>query len=385
MVIAFISNFINHHQVLVADCLYQLTGGNYHFIETCEMPVRFKKSGYDDFSNRPYIVKAYKDEIIKAKAKKICQEADVLISVAGNSCLEYEIIRAKTGKLLIEYSERWLKKGLRNLLSPRFLKWMWAYHKILKNSPCYKLCSGAYVANDMYLVNAFKNKCFKWGYFTKVNDLDIDEVVARKSNDKISVLWVGRFISWKHPEYMLHLAEAMQELCLNVEINMVGGGELKDLIQGQINKRKLSNIYLLGNMRNEEVLHLLRDHHIFCLTSDRNEGWGAVLNEAMSNGCAVVASDQIGSVPFLIQDERNGSIYQNNNITQFIEKVIKLVEDKYVREKISKNAYYTMMNLWSPSVAANNLLTLIDCLINDNELSIKEGPCSPAYPYSYRK
>jgi glycosyltransferase involved in cell wall biosynthesis len=45
---------------------------------------------------------------------------------------------------------------------------------------------------------------------------------------------------------------------------------------------------------------------VFIFTSDRNEGWGAVLNEAMGSGCAVVAADLIGSVPYLIEHKKMG-------------------------------------------------------------------------------
>ena len=44
----------------------------------------------------------------------------------------------------------------------------------------------------------------------------------------------------------------------------------------------------------------MESSHIFLLfTSDRNEG--AALNESMNSGCAVVASDAIGSVPYLMR------------------------------------------------------------------------------------
>lgn len=43
MTIAFFSNFLNHHQVHVADELYQLTNGKYIFVEVMEMPEWLKK------------------------------------------------------------------------------------------------------------------------------------------------------------------------------------------------------------------------------------------------------------------------------------------------------------------------------------------------------
>ena len=52
---------------------------------------------------------------------------------------------------------------------------------------------------------------------------------------------------------------------------------------------------------------------IFLFTSDRQEGWGAVLNEAMNSGCAVVASHLIGAVPFLKKKKKNGLVYSSGD------------------------------------------------------------------------
>ena len=50
----------------------------------------------------------------------------------------------------------------------------------------------------------------------------------------------------------------------------------------------------------------MKKHHIYCLTSDKNEGWGAVLNEAMSSGCCPVSSIEAGATPYLVKDGVNG-------------------------------------------------------------------------------
>ena len=57
----------------------------------------------------------------------------------------------------------------------------------------------------------------------------------------------------------------------------------------------------------------MRKHEIFLFTSDRNEGWGAVSNESMSNGCILVGSDGIGSIPFLVEDGVSGITFKRAN------------------------------------------------------------------------
>lgn len=48
MKVVFITNYINHHQALVADEFYRLLGENYCFVATIEMYEWRKKLGYPD-------------------------------------------------------------------------------------------------------------------------------------------------------------------------------------------------------------------------------------------------------------------------------------------------------------------------------------------------
>ena len=99
----------------------------------------------------------------------------------------------------------------------------------------------------------------------------------------------------------------------------------------------------------------------------------------MSQGCAVVGSHEIGSVPFLLEDGVNGLIFKSCSIDSLYTKVKELLDNPKLLASIRNNAVHTMQTKWSPKVAAQNLLTLIDDLQNGRDTSIKEGPCSKAY------
>ena len=132
-----------------------------------------------------------------------------------------------------------------------------------------------------------------------------------------------------------------------------------------------------GNLPNDEILIEMRKHDIFLFTSDKNEGWGAVLNEAMSCGCAVVASNKIGSVPFLIEDGVNGLIFKSENMDSFEDKVVELLNNPAKRAELSCNATKTMSDVWSPNNAAKQFLNLVGALQGGNEHMLPEtGPCS---------
>ncbi len=379
MNIAFYTNFINHHQVLLADELYQLSGGQYRFVETMPMFDWLKSGGYDDFSSRPYVLQAWKDDASKKKAEELCVNADV--AIFGADSLDYQIIRAKTGKLSFEASERWLKKGILNLLSPRLLRNMWYYHTLFRKKPVYKLCSSAYAAGDQYKMFSYKDRCYKWGYFTRVDDYDIEASLDNRQATEFHLMWCARFLKWKHPEMAIKLAARLKAKGYAFTLDMYGSGVELERMQLLARQLEVTDVVrFCSNLPNDQILEQMRCHDIFLFTSDRNEGWGAVANEAMSNGCVLVASDAVGSVPFLVKDGENGCVFKSCDLDSLMNKVEYLLNNRTEIRRLAVNGYLTMKTVWSPENAARNLMTLIDDLRNGRDTSVADGPCSKALP-----
>lgn len=379
MTIVFVSNFINHHQSLWSDELFKVLLGHYYFVETQKMYDWLKSGGYDDFSSRPYVLQAWKDDASKKKAEELCINADV--AIFGADSLDYQIMRAKTGKLSFEVSERWLKKGILNLLSPRLLRNMWYYHTLFRKKPVYKLCSSAYAAGDQYKMFSYKDRCYKWGYFTRVDDYDIEASLDKRKDAVFRLMWCARFLKWKHPEMAIKLAARLKAKGYAFTLDMYGSGvelERMQLLSRQLDVTDV--VRFCGNLPNDQILEQMRCHDIFLFTSDRNEGWGAVANEAMSNGGVLVGSDAIGSVPFLVKDGENGCVFKSCDLDSLMNKVEYLLNNRTEIRRLAVNGYLTMKTVWSPENAARNLMTLIDDLRNGRDTSVADGPCSKALP-----
>ena len=220
MVISFFSNFFNHHQSNLADELYELTNGEFYFVELVPMPEIFAFNGYE-MIHRPYIVRAWKDNDSKELARRLCVESDVVL-FGGKESLKYQRKRATTNKLSFEVSERWFKRGFVNILSPNLLKNMLFYHTIFRKRPFYKLCASAYAANDQYLMKSYVGKCYKWGYFTNVINGLASSRFKPHEDRKIRIMWCSRFIGWKHPELAVHLANKLKENNYTFQLSMYG-------------------------------------------------------------------------------------------------------------------------------------------------------------------
>lgn len=98
-------------------------------------------------------------------------------------------------------------------------------------------------------------------------------------------------------------------------LDLVGSGPEYESLRQLIPELGLDGIASLrGEMPPEDVRREMQRTDIFVFTSDFQEGWGSVLNEAMSSGCAVVASHAAGATPLLVQSGVNGLVYPSGDI-----------------------------------------------------------------------
>ena len=140
---------------------------------------------------------------------------------------------------------------------------------------------------------------------------------------------------------------------------------------------------MVGHVPSDKVKDYMEKANIFIGTSDFQEAWGAVINESMNAGCAIVANEQMGSVPILIKHRKNGMIY--HKYSQLENNVKELIKSPDLRKKLSINAYETITNEWTSQIAVENLIKLFTAIINGKECEIKEGPASKANNYIKKK
>lgn len=374
MKIIFVSNYFNHHQKPVADVLFKLTDGEYRFIETSEISGERLKLGYPQYKTL-YTLK-YDDNPIYSQ--RLIDDAEVVIAGGGWDVCKRVWGRINRKKLTFEYSERLFKSPKNYLKIP-----VYAYHAWMAKG-AYMLSASAFTASDYASFGMYKGKCYKWGYFPEVKFFDnIEDIFERKRKNRelkqldVSILWVARLIELKHPESTIEVAKMLREEGVHYELNIIGKGPLERKMSDMINKNGLSSsVHLLGAVPPEKVRDYMEKSDIFLFTSDRNEGWGAVLNESMNSACAVVASNAIGAVPFLINNKRNGLIFRNQDWNDLYDKVHWLIKNPDFRCRIQEEAYRTITQDWNAENAARRLLKLIDKLNKGEDTPYTDGPCS---------
>lgn len=374
MKIVFLSNFMNHHQLPLCMEFFKMSDVEFWFVATTPIPQKRLDFGYYDLNEKyDFIVCAYKGEEHYKKALKLANDADVVI--IGSAPDDFIKERLKNQKLTFRYSERVYKDGCKLYELPaRAVKYFFKHGRYKK---LYMLCASAYTAPDYAKTLTFIGKTYKWGYFPEVKAYDdINALISQKKPN--SLLWVGRMIDWKHPELAVEVARKLKEEGFDFSINILGAGELRENIEKLIDELDLQNeVKLLGSMSPEKVREYMEQSEIFLFTSDRQEGWGAVLNEAMNSACAVVSNINIGATPFLVKDGINGCTYKTGDSRALFERVEFLLKNREKRQVIAKEAYKTMLNEWNPNIVAKRFISLAQELVQKKSCDLySDGPCS---------
>ena len=380
MKIVFLSNYYNRHQHPLSQALFRLCGGEYTFIATSEMREERRAMGYELDAYPDYVLRYYENEETAARCRKLILDADVLLVGSAPENLLKE--RCRANKLILRYAERPLRRGKEPFkYLPRLVRW---HLRNPQHRPYYLLCAGAYTFSDYRRFFLYKDRAFRWGYFPGVaEEQNEDALFSNKQKNKL--LFCARLLPLKHPEHALETARRLKERGIEFTLDFLGDGEMRDVLEEEIARLNLSDcVHLCGNLKQEDVVEKMKEAGVFLLCSDAREGWGAVVNEAMGAGCAVVASDAAGSVPYLIYDRENGIRYPSGNTDALTDEVADLLTHPEKQEVYGRAARKTVTGLWSAEVAAVRLIALCEALLNEPARAhtlFADGPLSPAPLY----
>ena len=378
MKVAFLTVFLNHHQVPLCLALAKYAD-EFTLILTQALPEKAESLGYHEMNDAyDFILRTYDGSTPESKIEQVIRDCDVVIY--GGAPYHYYDLRKDDPRPSFIYIERFFRRGMLQKYYPKARKRIYQNASRYNRSNYFALCASAFGSQDVSRCGFSLEKCFKWGYFPEVKALDADELFSRKRHEIIRILWVGRLIWWKFPEDAVSLAEQLKENGIAFSMEIIGEGDCEGMLARKIAKEKLSDcVTLAGSMHPEDIRLHMEEAEIFVFTSGRKEGWGAVVNEAMSSGCAVVADAEAGSVPYLIENGKDGFIYRSRSVSELYEKTVRLIKNPVERERMGRAAYQKMKTLWNADVAAERFIkTCRDYKDGGVAPLYKDGPMSPA-------
>lgn len=376
MKFVFLSNYYNHHQAYLSECLYRELESEYVFVETGQMRDDRRALGYGCEMKPAFVLRAYENKNQGKRIYSLIDDADVVI--IGSADEKWVANRIKDGKLVFRYYERPFK-GSEPLLQTIIRALLLLLRNHRKES-VFLLCASAFTASDMNKIGLFKGRSYKWGYFPETRKYDsIDGLLNKKKQNK--VIWVGRLIDFKHVEDALAAVKRLGDEGYSIDLEIIGLGEREGDVRRLITKDSLEDhVKLLGAMKPQEVRNRMEEAGILLCTSDKREGWGVVINEAMNSGCAVVSSHVAGAAPYLIQDGVNGLLYRSGDVSMLCSCLRYLLDNPTEQRAFGRKAYETIIDEWNADIAAKRLVGLAAALLggDSSRAGFITGPCSEA-------
>ena len=282
-------------------------------------------------------------------------------------------------KLCFYMSERWWKPrlGMLRLCSPVFLKMFFEYRRLSKSTKFHYLAIGPFAASDMALVTSMRGRVWRWGYFTEIPKSTKD-IVEESDQDFPRILWAGRMIKSKRLDLLIKVLNRIKRDGIYFQVTLVGNGpeceKLKNIADDLVASDYCKFIDFIPS---KDVSSLMKKHDVFVLPSNGYEGWGAVLNESMSVGCPVIASDKTGSGATLIEHGVNGFLFESDSENSLYKYLKELMMKKKLRKKMSISSQTSINKYWTPAIAAERLVCLSKTLIEEQPAPIYlDGPIS---------
>lgn len=387
MRISFFSNYFNIHQLPLALEFNAMEGVDYTFVSLLATEGAVGRASLDDAY--PFVLKEYKGAEHASLAMRHALTDDIVVfgDMAGKE--KYVRGRAKAGKPFFRYAERVLKRGDLWRFAPPKVYRTWDRFTRYKNTGMLVLCSSAYTARDLALFGFPVDKCLRWGYFPSAQvespGGDVNSPLPRYK----AMCSAQRLIPWKRVELQLHALQRVIKKGFDVSLTIAGDGPQRadlEALAGELGV--LDHVFFVGELSHSDVLTLMRECGIFLATSDRHEGWGATVNEAMSMACCVVASEEMGSVPYLIKDGDNGYSYGGNDADALAGKIVRALSNPQCSAGLGAQAKTDIEGTWSAREAARRFAELAEALMTGTTPAPEaarlwgDGPLSSAGEHS---
>jgi len=379
MKLVFLTNEPSYYQVEFAEAMVkQLGEDNFRLVFHHQNSAVRSEMGWDDNYTQNYIIRFWHSEDEKTRAYDWIDHADVVIQ--GRFPVGAIRKRVRASKLTYVCQERLWKKppSWHRKLSrlPHLIK---NYFSINKQNTHF-LAIGTGAASDLNQLGLFSNRSWRFGYFINCapsSKLALDGNAAK--NTKLNLLWCARFTEMKQPSVALKILQTLKQANMDAHLTMVGDGELRPAIESEISKNKLDEfVTMTGWQNSEQIEQHMRDANLYLMTSHRGEGWGLVVNEAMSQGCCVLANQHPGSAAWLIEHQQTGFLYQNSNLDDVLKQIIDAGTNTIIQ--MGARAHQKMNSEWSADIAASRLIELSKKLLNNDKSGAiglyKTGVCS---------
>lgn len=187
-----------------------------------------------------------------------------------------------------------------------------------------------------------------------------------KFDENISILYVGKLIQRKHPEYILSLCEDLNVRGFPVTATVIGDGSMKKRLEKQLRKLKCKDkVHMVSALTREQVQEKMSYSDIFVLPSV-DETLGLVYLEAMAAGCITVGVLGEG-IDGIVKNGENGYLIKPENYPDLLTCVLSIINQNLVDIQRISQAAITTANECPEEKASENYFNILQGQIGGTE------------------
>lgn len=153
---------------------------------------------------------------------------------------------------------------------------------------------------------------YPFGYFRSYPQLP-DDQARLKNENRIEVIFAGQLIHRKGIDLLLSAMLPFFKVIPNLFLTVIGSGELMTSLHEEVAALGIKDrVAFEGVMPPDKIRERVAIADVLALPS-RWDGWGVVVNEALSVGVPVIVSDRCGAAD-LIHKGINGYVFRSEDV-----------------------------------------------------------------------
>ena len=369
--IAFITNFCSHYAIKLFELIAQKYDTEFYFTGGQEGYWEKKNKLWTGHFNGKYLKGFHlfpKIKITPGLLNLLLRKYDVFIkTIDDRFALPFTFLLSK-------------------ILRKPFILWtgIWAHPQTLIHKTTYCLTRYLYQHADAivtygdhvkeYLVNlGIEGEKIFCAYHSTDNSI-YNKTVFSEEKQKLReslglkkekiIIFVGRLEACKGLNYLTEAAAGIQEpkVCLV----FLGEGPQRETIEEDC-KRWGIEYRFLNYVNNQELYRYYAMADVFVLTSittkDFKEPWGIVINEAMNQGCPVVATDAVGAaMGGLVENGINGLIVPEKDSFALRHTLETILTNDQIRQSMGEAARRKIEG-WTPGKTSEGFFLAVEYVL----------------------
>ncbi len=211
----------------------------------------------------------------------------------------------------------------------------------IKNSPFLSnlIFNNAYktTAPSNYLMSIFsKNYGTNLIYIPNTIEINYYNFLKREFHQP-KILWVRSFSKIYNPKMAIKVLSILKKDFPNALLTMVGPDKEYIIDDCKLYANELNvNVKFTGMLSKEDWIELSKDYNFFINTTHFDNTPISVI-EAMALGLTVVSTN-VGGIPYLLKNEENSILVNDNDAVTMANSIKKLIENPTITNLIAKNA-----------------------------------------------